>query len=67
MNKIFWPVLLALTLSACGTTGGTHATVEDRTGARPQAGSGGDGKPAGGAETTGLGGTGVAGSALDGS
>jgi hypothetical protein len=36
MNKIFWPVLLALSLSACGTTGGKEATVEDRTGATRQ-------------------------------
>ena len=33
MNKVLWPILLALTLSACGTTGtSTPATVEDRTG-----------------------------------
>ncbi|MDP1529415.1 MAG: peptidoglycan-associated lipoprotein Pal [Rhodoferax sp.] len=66
MNKIFWPALLALTLSACGTTGGTQATVEDRTGgtADTKAATAG---PAGGAETTGVGGTGVAGSAMEGS
>ena len=73
MNKIFWPVLLALTLSACGSTGGTQATVEDRTGGKTdtaaatagQAGSGA--KPAGGgAETAALSGTGVAGSSLNG-
>ena len=73
MNKIFWPVLLALVLSACGTTKGTQATVEDRTGGKTdtaaatagQAGS--DAKPAGGgAETAALGGTGVAGSSLNG-
>jgi peptidoglycan-associated lipoprotein len=66
MNKIFWPILLALTLSACGTKGGTQATVEDRTGAQPGATTA-TAAPAGGAESTGLGGTGVAGSALAGS
>ncbi|ODU49023.1 MAG: peptidoglycan-associated lipoprotein [Thiobacillus sp. SCN 63-374] len=68
MNKIFWPVLLALTLSACGTTGGTQATVEDRTGgtAASAGQAAGAGKTAG-TETTALGGAGVAGSALDGS
>lgn len=66
MNKIFWPILLALTLSACGTKGGTQATIEDRTGAQPGATTAAAG-PAGGAESTGLGGTGVAGSALAGS
>lgn len=71
MNKIVWPVLLALTLSACGSTGGTQATVEDRTGART------DAKPVtaataavdaktGGTETAGLGSSGVTGSALGG-
>ena len=73
MNKIFWPVLLALVLSACGTTKGTQATVEDRTGGKTdtaaatagQASS--DAKPAGGgAETAALSGTGVAGSSLNG-
>ncbi len=62
MNKIVWPALLALTLSACGTTGSTPATVESRTG---------DGATSGpatsGTETTGVAGTGVAGSAMDGS
>lgn len=56
MNKIVWPVLVALTLSACGTTGGTQATVEDR------AGSGTAGT-AQGTETTGVGSSSVAGSA----
>ncbi|OZA27923.1 MAG: peptidoglycan-associated lipoprotein [Hydrogenophilales bacterium 17-64-11] len=68
MNKIFWPVLLALTLSACGTTGGTQATVEDRTGGKTDAasvGQAGSGKA--GTETVALGGAGVAGSSLDGS
>lgn len=60
MNKIFLPVLLALTLSACGTTPDTQATIEDRTGATTT--------PAGqaGAGSTGLDGSGVAGSALPG-
>jgi len=61
MNKIFWPVLLALTLSACGTKGGTEATVEDRTGGTTAT------TPAGGAESTGVSGAGVAGSAIAGS
>jgi peptidoglycan-associated lipoprotein len=60
MNKVFWPVLIALTLSACGTTGGTPAAVEDRTGTTSTAA-----KPAG-AESTGVSGAGVAGSALPG-
>jgi len=60
MNKIFWPVLVALTLSACGTTGGTQATVEDRTGGTTGATTSGQA----GTETTGVGGSGVAGSAM---
>ncbi len=62
MNKVLWPMLLALTLSACGTTGGTPATVEDRTGGTTAATAA---KPAG-VESTGVSGTGVAGSALSG-
>ncbi|MGK2953596.1 MAG: OmpA family protein [Thiobacillus sp.] len=69
MNKIFLPVLLVLVLSACGTTSGTQATVEDRTGARgtatTTAASAAETRP-GAAETTALGTTGVAGSALNG-
>ena len=57
MNKILWPAVLAMTLSACGTTGGTKATVEDHS-AQPAA------TTAAGAETTGVGGKGVEGSAL---
>jgi peptidoglycan-associated lipoprotein len=70
MNRILFPALLALTLSACSTNG-TQATVEDRTGSMSgSAASGqaaGDAKPAagGGTETTGLGAAGVSGSALD--
>jgi peptidoglycan-associated lipoprotein len=57
MNKIFWPVLVALSLSACGTTGGTKATVEDH----------GSGKTAtSGTETTGVGSGSVAGNAMGG-
>lgn len=69
MHNMLWPVLLALAVSACSTTGGTEATVEDRTGGKTAATVGADGKTAGagGAETTGLGGAGVNGSALDGS
>lgn len=62
MNKIFLPILLALTLSACGTTPGTKATVEDRTGGTAATTAA---KPAG-AESTGLDGAGVAGSAYAG-
>jgi peptidoglycan-associated lipoprotein len=67
MNKIFWPILLALTLSACGTTGsGTKATVEDRTGGTTAATTG-SGAAGDGVETTAVGGQGVSGSSLDGS
>ena len=57
MNKIFWPVLLALTLSACGTTGGTKATVEDHS-------TGKTGTATTGTETTGVGSGGVTGNAM---
>ena len=63
MNKIFLAVLLALTLSACGTTPDTKATVEDRTGATATTATA---APARGVESTGLDGAGVAGSALPG-
>ncbi|HEX7972739.1 MAG TPA: peptidoglycan-associated lipoprotein Pal [Thiobacillus sp.] len=63
MNKIFWPALLALTLTACGTTGGPQATVEKRTGEGATAPATGQA----GTETTGAGGAGVKGSALEGS
>jgi peptidoglycan-associated lipoprotein len=66
MNRILFPALLALALSACSTNG-TQATVEDRTGSTATTGqAAGDGKPAAGsgAETTGLGAAGVAGSSL---
>ena len=58
MNKILWPALLAMTLSACGTTGGTHATVEDHS-AKPAATTASTG-----AETSAESGKGVAGDAL---
>ena len=57
MNKIFWPVLVALSLSACGTTGGTKATVEDHS-------SGKTGAATSGTETTGVGTGGVTGNAM---
>jgi peptidoglycan-associated lipoprotein len=57
MNKIFWPVLFALALSACGTTGSTSATVEDRTGGATTA-------TPGGAESAGAGNAVVTGGAL---
>lgn len=59
MNKIFWPVLIALTLSACGTTGGTKATVEDHS-----SGKNGTATSGTGTETTGVGGSGVTGNAM---
>jgi peptidoglycan-associated lipoprotein len=79
MNKVFLPVLFALVLSACSSTTGTQATVEDRTGGKPDAAlattgqAGSDAKTtssgadtSSGAETSGLAGTGVSGSSLDG-
>ena len=73
MIKTLAPILLALMVSACSSTSGTQATVEDRTGGRTAATTGAQtgaaGQTAGGdgvAQTTGLTGGGVAGSALDG-
>lgn len=77
MYKILGPALLALIVSACSTTRETEATVDDRTGGQAGAGatteagrgasaSGAAGGGTGGAETSPLGGTGVAGSTLDG-
>ncbi|OZA31158.1 MAG: peptidoglycan-associated lipoprotein [Hydrogenophilales bacterium 17-61-9] len=67
MNKILWSALLTLTLTACGTTSGTKATVEDRTGSEADAAVTAPAKAAGsGAETTALDGKGVGGSAIDG-
>ncbi|MDT3705459.1 MAG: peptidoglycan-associated lipoprotein Pal [Thiobacillus sp.] len=51
MNKLFWPVLLALSVTACGTTS-TPATVEDRTEPTPTATA--PVTPAAGAESTGV-------------
>jgi peptidoglycan-associated lipoprotein len=68
MNRILFPALLVLVLSACSSTNGTQATVEDRTGGTASSGqAAGDSKPAAGSgtETTGLGAAGVSGSALD--
>lgn len=76
MNKIWWPVLLALALSACETTPDTKATVEDRTAAKgasggtttatPAKSAAGDAKAsAKGAETTALGDGAVSGAAID--
>ncbi len=80
MNKILGSVLLTLTLTACGTTSGTKATVEDRTGGKADAAmtsqtggtSGGTeasktGGTTGGTETSALGSKGVGASTLDGS
>lgn len=58
MNKIFLPVLLTLILSACGTTTGTQATVEDRTGDKAATATG--------TETAGMGAGGVSGTSADG-
>jgi len=66
MNKILGALLLALTLSACSTTG-KEATVEDRTSSGATQ-SAANGMPAGtGAETSGLGADSATGSSLDGS
>lgn len=69
MNKILWSVLLTLTLTACGTTSGTKATVEDRTGGKADAGmtSQTGGSSGSGTETSALDGKGAGASALDGS
>lgn len=72
MNKILWPILLVLTLSACSSPSGKQASVEDRAGSKAGAGStsasgtpaaaGKDGK---GVETIALGGSPVSGGAVD--
>lgn len=61
MNKVFWPALLALSLTACGTTG-QQATVEDRT--EPPAAEPTPAPPAPSAESTGVSDAQVAQSAL---
>ena len=61
MNKVFWPALLALSLTACGTTG-QQATVEDRT--EPPAAEPTPAPPAPSAESTGVSDAQVASSAL---
>jgi peptidoglycan-associated lipoprotein len=74
MNKILWPVLLTLALSACGTTTDKQATIEDRTGDKAAASSvvagadsAGSGQAAAqGAETTALTGADVSGAGLEG-
>ena len=63
MTKTLWPILFALTLSACGSTAQKPAAVEDRspsTATTPSANTAKDGK---GVETTGIDGNAVAGSA----
>ncbi|MEW6590262.1 MAG: peptidoglycan-associated lipoprotein Pal [Pseudomonadota bacterium] len=60
MNKMLWPVLLALTLSACSSTGEKPAAVETRT-AQPAATT-----TAPSASTSGTADAGVSGSALPG-
>jgi peptidoglycan-associated lipoprotein len=50
MNKVFWPALLALSMTACGTTG--QATVEDRTEEKPAAAEPAPVPPAPSAEST---------------
>jgi peptidoglycan-associated lipoprotein len=64
MNKMLFPVLLVLALSACSTTKGTEATVEDRTGASVSTATAGQ---AGGTETTALGASAPEGKQMDGS
>lgn len=66
MIKILAPVLLALFVSACSSTSGTQATVEDRTGRTGTASTAQTGAQTGGAQTSGLAGGGVSGTALDG-
>ena len=69
MNKIWWPVLLALALSACSSTPDTKATVEDRTTAKGGPGGATTATPASsaavkGVETTALGDSAVSGAAI---
>jgi peptidoglycan-associated lipoprotein len=75
MKRILWPALFALVLSACGTTTGKQASIEDRTGGKPT--SAAATSPAAttgaaqagtqqGVETSALTGPGAPGTALDG-
>ncbi len=74
MNKILWPVLLALALSACGTTTDKQATIEDRTGDKAAASATTAGTASAstgqaavqGVETAALTGAGVSGAGLEG-
>lgn len=59
MNKTLWPILLALALSACGSTAQKPAAVEDRSASTPTPST----TTAKGAETTGIDGNAVSGSA----
>src|SRR5512139_548152 len=61
MNKFLWPALLALSMTACGTTG-QQATVEDRTEQKPAAAEPAPVPPA--AQSTGVADSQVASSAL---
>ena len=67
MNKILWSALLALTLTACGTTSGKKATVEDRTASPVDAPVSTAVQGDAGTTTSGLGEKSVTGSAMEGS
>ena len=67
MNKILWSALLALTLTACGTTSGKKATVEDRTASPVDTPVSTAVQGDAGTTTSGLGGKSVTGSAMEGS
>ena len=68
MNKILGSLLLTLTLTACGTTSGTKATVEDRTGGKTDAPvTSQTGGNSGSTETSALDGKAVGATALEGS
>lgn len=63
MNKLLWPALLALSMTACGTTG-QQASVEDRTEQQPTADAAPAAAPTPSAESTADTGADVSGSAL---
>ncbi len=67
MNKILWSALLALTLTACGTTSGKKATVEDRTASPVDTPVSTAVQGDAGTSTSGLGEKSVTGSAMEGS